>query len=336
MSSARQERQINDPLWVPLLTHYRRRNGVIGVDADRMAAQIQAIQPAVRQFLLAGSTGDGWELSADQFSEIVRLTRRPEVFGRSRVLFGALRRTTEEVVAWVQALERSLTEEGPPSGEFVGIAVCPPVDPEASQEAILRHYETVLASTASSIAVYQLPQVTGCRIGPETMQRLAAHPRITMFKDTSGEDTVAQAGGLSGVLLVRGAEGNYVEFLRPAGPYDGWLLSTGNVFGSLLRRMIGLRQDGQMRRAMQLSVVMTGLVEALFDAAQAVPFGNPFSNANRAADHLRAVGRNWREITPPLTASGNPLPPELLAATEDILGYLPGMPEHGYLPDQRA
>ena len=180
--------------------------------------------------------------------------------------------------------------------------------------------------------MYQLPQVTGCRIDPETMIRIAEHPRVTMFKDTSGEDTVARAGGLPNVLLVRGAEGDYIEWLQPSGPYHGWLLSTGNVFGPLLRRMIDLHKSGQTRRARELSAVMTGLVTALFDAAKDVPFGNPFSNANRAADHLRAAGRRWREAAPPLTASGNALPPDLLASAEDILGYLPAIPELGYLP----
>jgi 4-hydroxy-tetrahydrodipicolinate synthase len=77
--------------------------------------------------------------------------------------------------------------------------------------------------------------------------------------------------------------------------------------------------------------IMTGLVEALFEAAQAVKFGSAFSNATRAADHLHAVGRNWRERDAPLTASGDALPMELLAAAEDVLGHPPGSPEHGYV-----
>jgi 4-hydroxy-tetrahydrodipicolinate synthase len=332
MTTTGKEMRLSDPLWVPLLTHYRRSGqGVVVVDVDRMAAQVRAIQPEVRQFLLAGSTGDGWEIGFDQFLEIVRLTRQMEVFGQCRLLFGALRRTTAEVVDWARALERHLAEKGGPAGELVGLAVCPPVEPNATQDSIRRHYEAVLAGTTSPIAVYQLPQVTGCRITAETMQQLAAHPRITMFKDTSGEDTVAQSGGLGDVLLVRGAEGGYVDALRPNGPYDGWLLSTGNVFGALLRRMVELHQGGNGRRARQLSAVMTGLVEALFEAAQDVPFGNVFSNANRAADHLRASGRKWRDQDAPLTASGNPLPLGLLAAAEDILGHLPGIPERGYV-----
>lgn len=331
MSATGQPAADTDPLWVPLLTHYRREGSGVTVDAERMAAHVNAVQPAVRQFLLAGSTGDGWEIDPERFAQIVALTRRADVFGKPRILFGALRPTTEEVVAWAKALERDLAQNGPPAGDFAGIAVCPPIEPEASQEKILSHYESVLGGTGFEVAVYQLPQVTGCRIAAETMRRLAEHPRVTMFKDTSGEDTVARAGPLRNVILVRGAEGGYVEALKPTGPYDGWLLSSGNVFGGLLRRMIELHQGGQTERAKQLSAVMTGLVEALFGAAQEVPFGNAFSNANRAADHLRALGRDWRAAPPPLTASGNPLPPELLAAAEDILAYLPTVAESGYL-----
>ncbi len=63
-----------DAFWVPLLTHFRRHGSGLAVDADRMAAQIRAMQPDVRQFLLAGSTGEGWEIGLDQLMNIVRLT----------------------------------------------------------------------------------------------------------------------------------------------------------------------------------------------------------------------------------------------------------------------
>jgi dihydrodipicolinate synthase/N-acetylneuraminate lyase len=320
-----------DPLWVPLLTHFRRDGTRLAVDTERMTAQIRAMQPDVRQFLLAGSTGDGWEIGLDQLMDIVHLTRRADVFGGTRILFGVLRRTTEEVVAWGQAVERALDKDGPPAGAYMGLTVCPPVQPDATQETILAHYRAVLAATQSPIAVYQLPQVTGCSIAPATMRAIAENPRVTMFKDTSGTDTVAGAGPLPGVLMVRGAEGGYVEALKPAGPYDGWLLSTGNVFGRALRRMLELHSAGEAERARALSTVVSAMVDALFQAAVKVGFGNPFSNANRAADHVRAFGRDWRSAPLPLAASGNALPVALLEAAADIIGALPGIPEGGYV-----
>jgi 4-hydroxy-tetrahydrodipicolinate synthase len=323
-----------DPLWVPLLTHFRARGAGLAVDAERMAAQLRAMRPAVRQFLLAGSTGDGWEITLEQFHDIIRLSRQ-EVFSGGRLLFGVLRPDTDAVIEWARAVERSLGE-GMPAGDYAGLAVCPPIMPGASQEAILAHYRAVLAATTSPIAVYQLPQVTQCTIEPETMRSLAAEPRVTMFKDTSGGDVVAQSGLVSGVMMVRGAEGGYVDALRPTGPYDGWLLSTGNVFGRLLRRMLTLHAAGQIVRANEISALMTVMVNALFREAGAVPFGNPFSNANRAADHLLAMGRSWRSKPLPLTASGNRLPFELLEAAEDVIGHLPGISEQGYAAEARA
>lgn len=325
-----------DALWVPLLTHFRESERGLAIDAGRMSAQIRAMQPDVRQFLLAGSTGDGWELDLDQFRDLIKLARRADVFKGTRILFGILRPTTEEVIARAQVLERSLQADGALAAMYVGLTICPPVDAGASQATILAHYRAVLAATTSRLAVYQLPQVTGCSIEPATMQALAADPRVIMFKDTSGTDTVAAAGPFPGVLMVRGAEGGYLEALHPDGQYDGWLLSSANVFGHALRRILDLRASGDLTGARALSQMVTTVVNALFAAARDTPFGNPFSNANRAADHILAIGKGWREVAAPLAASGNALPTELLAAAAEILGALPTISGAGYVAARRT
>ena len=331
MSSQTQPGSGTDRLWVPLLTHFRPGpGGGTLVDGDRMVAQLRALRPSVRQFLLAGSTGDGWELSQGHFLDILRVARRADAFAGCRLLTGVLRPDTGAVIAWARDVERALERDGPPAGEHVGLAVCPPVKPGASQDEILAHYRAVLAATTSDLAVYQLPQVTGCAIAPETMRVLAREPRVTMFKDTSGEDAVTRSGLVSGVTMVRGAEGGYVEALRPTGGYDGWLLSTGNVFGPVLRRTLDLHAAGQDGRAGALSAMMTTMIDALFREASAVPFGNPFSNANKAADHLLAQGRDWRAKPLPVVVSGNELPLALLEAVEDLIGHFPAMSARGY------
>ncbi len=319
-----------DRLWVPLLTHYCRTAGSVGADLERIGAHLAHIRPSVRQFLIAGSTGDGWEMSFEAFLDLVRLTRRRDLFDGTKLLFGALRPTTDGVIEWAQRFEANLEQEGGVAGEYVGLAVCPPVDPEADQAAILTHYERVLEKTRSPVAVYQLPQVTGCSIEPDTMRILAKHPRVTMFKDTSGTDIVASAG-VTGVTMVRGAEGNYLRSLAPAGSYDGWLLSTGNAFGAVLRRILELHEQDEHERALRVSNVLSVVVEMLFEEAATVPFGNPFSNANRAVDHLWAYGQEWHLKPPPLTVSGNELPRSLLTAAADIVGRFPVLPKTGYL-----
>jgi dihydrodipicolinate synthase/N-acetylneuraminate lyase len=316
---------------MPLLTHYRADGGIM-VDQDRMASHVRSLRPHVRQFLLAGSTGDGWELGTHHLLDLVRLSRDDGVFDSDcGVLFGLLRHATEQVVEWAELLEGDLKAEGLPAARFAGFAVCPPADPRASQEDIRRHYERVLEATTHPVAVYQLPQITGCEIEPSTMRALAENPRIAMFKDTSGADTVARSGSIGNVLLLRGAEGGYAEALRPDGPYDGWLLSTANVFAGDFRRILALRAASEPDQARKLSDLLSQQIKLLFEAAQSVPFGNAFSNANRAADHVLAYGSSWPSVPAPLTISGDRLPRDLLAAAANILIRHPGVPENGYM-----
>jgi len=319
-----------DRLWVPLLTHYRRSGPDVEVDLERTASHLSFIRPSVHQFLLAGSTGDGWEMGLEQLLALIRLTERHDLFQGSRFLVGALRPTTDGVIEWANAIESAIAGMNVPAGEYCGLAVCPPIDANASQADILRHYERVLGETRSEIAVYQLPQVTQCSIEPDTMRELGKNSRITMFKDTSGTDIVALSG-FKGPKMVRGAEGNYVDMLQPTGLYDGWLLSTGNAFGPHLRRMLVLLGAGRQEEASAISRVLTTVVTELFAAAAKLPFGNPFSNANRAVDHLWAHGAAWVNAPLPLTISGNELPRELLEAASDLVGQFPSLPERGYL-----
>lgn len=313
--------EVRDLLWVPILSHYR--SGAI--DRGRMAAQIGSVLPFVRQFLVGGSTGDGWEHDDAAAAALTDLACDVGVFGaEAKLLLASLRPTTEAVVARAVAIERQLAGAGGGASAVVGLAICPPVDPAASQSRILDHYRAVMEATTSPIAVYQLPQVTGCAIAPETMRTLAAEPRVIMFKDSSGLDVVAKAGAAKGVVALRGAEGGFAEALAPEGPYDGWLLSSGNAVPEALRAIATHLQRGEREQAAALSARTTTAIANLFEAVKPLAFGNAFSNANRAADHIRAYRDGWRAAPPPVTLSGNPIPPDVLAvAAAEISPLLP-------------
>lgn len=320
-----------DPLWVPLLTHYDRvRPGEI--DSARMKAHVGALRGHVRQFLIAGSTGDGWEIGESAYRDLVRLSLDPGTFGlETHLLFGALRPTTGEVVERIAILEEMLGAEPPQVARVAGVTVCPPVDPAATQAEILDHYAQVFAATTLPVAVYQLPQVTGCVLEPRTVLDLVRSGRVAMFKDSSGSDAVAAAGAALGAVALRGAEGNYAEALRPAGVYDGWLLSTGNAFAGCLQEIAASLRTDDKAAATALSANLTRVVERVFNAAQQVGFGNAFSNANRACDHVLAWGARWRDADLPLSVSGAPLPLILLEEAELAMSNVQNVLARGYL-----
>lgn len=315
-----------DRLWVPLITHYAEANGRRVLDRARMAAHVARIRPYVRQFLLAGSTGDGWEMGDDLLTDLLDFAAT-DTFAGTTLVVGALGRTTGDVVRRAALVEGSaLARAG--GGRFAGLTVCPPVDASADQVAILAHYRTVLDATSSPLQIYELPQVTSCSLQVETVRTLAATGRVNMFKDTSGQDRIA-AAGVNGIRLVRGAEGGYVQALRGGG-YDGWLLSTGNIFGASLRRILEALDAGREADAMQISDILSRVVAALFDAASQTPFGNAFSNVSRGVDHLFAYGERWRDVAMPLTFSGNRLPESMLALFDERLLHL-GAVGQGYV-----
>ena len=95
--------------------------------------------------------------------------------------------------------------------------------------------------------------------------------------------------------------------------------------------MLDLLEAGRSEEAQAVSRVLSVVVSEMFAAAAKLPFGNPFSNANRAVDHLWAYGAGWERAPAPLTISGNELPRELLEAAADLTGRFPALPEHGYL-----
>ena len=324
--------RLADALFVPVLTHYAA--GSAGtVDPARTFAHIRAIRPHVRQIMLAGSTGDGWELANPGFDALIDLAASTDMAELDPVLvFGALRPTTEAVIARLAHLEARLSKDTELAARTSCAVVCPPVDAGASQEAILAHYEAVFAASRLPIAVYQLPQVTGCRIEPETFRQLAASPRVTLFKDSSGEDVIANSRlDFGQVALVRGAEGGYLEALKPEGPYDGWLLSTGNVLGEPLRQLLALKAENRTEDAAALSARLSQAIAAIFAKAQGEGGANAFSNANRAMDHIAAHGSKWRDAPLPLKVDGNVLSMELIEAAADIAGDLLPVDGPGYL-----
>ena len=321
-----------DPLWVPVLTHYDA-SPETRLDRARTAAHLRHISPHVRQYLIAGTTGDGWQMPSRVLEDWLDLARNPNVLSPEHtVLFGAFAATTEAVIARAQAIENAIGDR-PPAATYAGLTVCAPIAAAATQNEIVQHFERILDATTSPIAIYQLPQVVQCEIAPETCAALAKdNPRITLFKDTSGKDAVATSGVTSGsTRLLRGAEGDYAGHLKSNGPYDGWLLSTANSLAPQLRAIAGMVAAGQQDDADAASKKLTTLVEGLFAAADGLPSGNPFSNANRAVDHIMAHGANWR-TAPARLASGDQLPDSFLQRVETLLQNFGLNTQAGYRP----
>src|SRR2546422_147177 len=57
-------------LWCPMITHYRSDGAI---DGGRMAAHLKHLSPYIKGFLIPGSTGDGWELDAEEVRQLLEI-----------------------------------------------------------------------------------------------------------------------------------------------------------------------------------------------------------------------------------------------------------------------
>jgi len=325
-------------LWCPLLTHY---DDTGRIDFERIGRQLDFLAPAVRGFLVPGSTGDGWQLSDDEAQALLAGVVEMAVERRLALLIGVLKPTGAEMHAAMAQTMRWLQRRAGSddaitalcSASVAGFTYCAPHGATLTQGDIADTLDSLLA-TGLPASLYQLPQVTGNRIAPQTVQMLAQrHANLLMLKDTSGEDQVAESGGAD-LFLVRGAEGGYSRHLTlGGGRYDGFLLSTANGFGPQFAELIEHLRGGRQGEADALSARLEATVNEVFAAAAPLPYGNAFTNANKAIDHFMAHGPGAAGVTPPRLHSGQRLPDELITTTGAALQRNGLMPARGYLND---
>jgi dihydrodipicolinate synthase/N-acetylneuraminate lyase len=327
-------------LWCPLLTHFSAPDTI---DFDRMSAHFRHIATWVKGLLVPGTTGEGWELDDNESLDVTRFALRMAREHGTKLLLGALRTDTEAVKKMISSMLPLIDIKGPlkknetiaclRAAGVCGFAVCPPKGKSLTQAEIRSGLSAIL-DMGLPIALYQLPFMTDNEAAPETFAELAhKYSNLIFFKDSSGRDLIAlSAVDKGGVFLVRGAEGDYIRWLKDAdGPYDGFLLSVANSFSPELSVLIEFLETGDRIRAGEISERITKTLFKTISLVKTLPYGNPFTNANKAIDHFFAYGPSARKKEGPILKTGTRLPPDVLAATGDILQTYSFMPEKGYL-----
>lgn len=312
-------------LWCPTLTHFRAAREP---DALRIRSHLVALSPVVHGILVPGSTGEGWEMNDADILALLEIVLDAAEKSGVRVLVGVLKTNSDDMLACLDSMAN--IREHP---AVAGFAICPPKGSDLTQQVIRDGLARVL-KRGWPTALYQLPQVTQNEMSAETVAGLASEfPNFILFKDTSGLDRVAQSGlDFGGVFMVRGAEqGGYADWPRQAGgPYDGFLLSTANVFASELAEMLRLLDEGNIEAARAISEKLVDVVSQAFATVKEFPIGNAFANANKILDHCLAHGADALHIDPPMLYSGALLPKRFIESAFAMLREHSLLPQSGY------
>ncbi|WP_263171336.1 4-hydroxy-tetrahydrodipicolinate synthase [Streptomyces sp. SCSIO ZS0520] len=139
--------------------------------AQRLARHL--LDEGCEGLVLSGTTGESPTTTDEEKARLVRaVTEAAE--GRAPVLAGIGSADTRHTVRLAREAEQAGAD---------GLLVVSPYYSRPPQEAVEAHFRQVADATGLPLMLYDIPGRTGTRIAPDTLLRLAGHPRIRAVKD---------------------------------------------------------------------------------------------------------------------------------------------------------
>ncbi|MET8946547.1 4-hydroxy-tetrahydrodipicolinate synthase [Streptomyces sp. NPDC004542] len=186
-----------------------------------------------------------------------------------------------------------------------GVLVVTPYYSRPPQDALEAHFRQVADASGLPVMLYDIPGRTGTRIEPETVIRLADHPRIVAVKDCSYDFLgIQKVLARTGLACYAGCDEHVLALYALGGA--GCVSTVANVVPRRIAEILEAFEAGDTARAAVLQRRAAPLVEAMTAAGEqgavtakallnalglpAGPVRAPLRPAGRAAaDGLRAV-----------------------------------------------
>ncbi|OSP40448.1 4-hydroxy-tetrahydrodipicolinate synthase [Streptomyces sp. 13-12-16] len=245
--------------------------------------------------VLSGTTGESPTTTDAEKSSLVKAVRQA-VGARATIVAGVGTPDTAHTARLAREAEKAGAD---------ALLVVAPYYSRPPQDAIEAHFLTLAETTGLPLALYDIPSRTGVRIEPDTLLRLAEHPRIKAVKDCSYDFLAAQKV-MSRTDLAYYAGCDEHNLALYAVGAAGCVSTVANVVPGHVRAVLDAFDTGETARAAHLQQQVTPLIEAMMSnglpgtvtakallAALNLPAGPlrpPLRPADRkTADGLRAV-----------------------------------------------
>ncbi|MFH8770759.1 4-hydroxy-tetrahydrodipicolinate synthase [Streptomyces sp. NPDC017958] len=191
-----------------------------------------------------------------------------------------------------------------------GVLVVTPYYSRPPQESLEAHFRQVADASGLPVMLYDIPGRTGTRIEPETMIRLAGHPRIVAVKDCSYDFLGTQKVLAHTELAYYAGCDEHVLALYAVGA-AGCVSTVANAVPGHIAAVLDAFDAGDTARASELQLRATPLIEAMMDA------GLPGTVTAKAL--LGELGLPAGPVRAPLLPAGRETADGLLARYEELV-----------------
>ncbi|MEV6587222.1 4-hydroxy-tetrahydrodipicolinate synthase [Streptomyces acidicola] len=273
--------------------------GALDLDgAQRLADRLVA--GGCDGLVLSGTTGESPTTSDTEKAELVRVVREA-VGDRAHIVAGVGTADTRHTVELALAAEKAGAD---------GLLAVAPYYSRPPQDAVEAHFRELADACGLPLALYDIPGRTGTRIEPETMIRLAEHPRIVAVKDCAYDLLGTQKVlARTGIAYYTGCD-EYVLALYAIGG-AGYISTVANATPRHFRSIIDAFDAGdtaEAARRQQLTIPLTELM-----------MGSGLPGTVTAKALLGRLGLPAGPVRTPLRPAGQEASDRLLAAYEGLV-----------------
>ncbi|MDT0480565.1 4-hydroxy-tetrahydrodipicolinate synthase [Streptomyces doebereineriae] len=250
--------------------------------------------------VLSGTTGESPTTTDAEKAALVTAVREA-VGERASVVAGVGTFDTRHTVELTLAAEKAGAD---------GVLVVSPYYSRPPQDALEAHFREIADASGLPVMLYDIPGRTGTRIEPETMIRLAEHPRIVAVKDCSYDLLGTQKVLNRTELAYYAGCDEHILALYAVGA-AGYVSTVANVVPAQLRAILDMFEAGDTPVSARLQQRATPLIEAMMSA------GLPGTVTAKAL--LHALGLPAGPVRAPLRPAGREAADGLLAEYERLV-----------------
>ncbi|MEU3953759.1 4-hydroxy-tetrahydrodipicolinate synthase [Streptomyces achromogenes] len=228
--------------------------GALDLDgARRLAAHLVA--EGCDGLVLNGTTGESPTTTDEEKTRLIEAVREA-VGDRAALVAGVGSADTRHTVELARAAHKAGAD---------GVLVVTPYYSRPPQEAVAAHFREVADASEVPVMLYDIPGRTGTRIEPETLIRLAEHPRIVAVKDCSYDLLgVQKVLARTGLAYYAGCD-EQVLALYAVGA-AGCVSTVANAVPAHIAAIPAAFDAGDTARARRLQLAATPLIEAMTGA----------------------------------------------------------------------
>ncbi|MFI9758616.1 4-hydroxy-tetrahydrodipicolinate synthase [Streptomyces sp. NPDC051963] len=272
--------------------------GALDLDgAQRLAERL--VSEGCDGLVLSGTTGESPTTTDAEKSALVAAAREA-VGDRATVVAGVGTFDTRHTVELALEAEKAGAD---------GLLVVTPYYSKPPQDAVEAHFREVADASGLPIVLYDIPGRTGTRIEPDTVIRLAEHPRVVAVKDCSYDFLGAQKVlARTDLAYYAGCDEHNLALYAVGGA--GYISTVANIVPRQLRAVLDAFEAGDTPVAARLQQRATPLIEAMMSA------GLPGTVTAKAL--LNALGLPAGPVRAPLRPADRGAVDGLLAVYEEF------------------